>query len=204
MATLRTWWLSTAVDDEPSGRGSLVAGSDGTCYYLAHLAGTAADLVDGAAVRTGQVVGFVGDSHPEPGAPDPRAQAGRVADGGCPKVGPVVGVGGQPHRRSAAPGPRRGAPSGRRLRATTPPGGPGPRSWTGRGPAPSLAGPPRTAGAGLRHRLTSAVLCRIGHPRRGERDRDRGGSDGGLLPVGGGELVAAVQGAADDSEDDQR
>jgi hypothetical protein len=35
---------------------------DGTYYYLAHLAGTAPDLVDGAAVRTGQVVGFVGDS----------------------------------------------------------------------------------------------------------------------------------------------
>lgn len=35
---------------------------DGTYYYLAHLAGTAADLVDGGSVRTGQVVGFTGDS----------------------------------------------------------------------------------------------------------------------------------------------
>lgn len=35
---------------------------DGTYYYLAHLAGTAPDLVDGASVVTGQVVGFVGDS----------------------------------------------------------------------------------------------------------------------------------------------
>ncbi len=35
---------------------------DGTYYYLAHLAGTAPDLIDGAPVRAGQVVGFVGDS----------------------------------------------------------------------------------------------------------------------------------------------
>ena len=35
---------------------------DGTYYYLAHLAATAPDLVDGTPVRTGQVVGFVGDS----------------------------------------------------------------------------------------------------------------------------------------------
>jgi hypothetical protein len=35
---------------------------NGTYYYLAHLAGTAPDLVDGATVGTGQVVGFVGDS----------------------------------------------------------------------------------------------------------------------------------------------
>jgi hypothetical protein len=35
---------------------------DGTYYYLAHLAGTAPDLVEGVSVVTGQVVGFVGDS----------------------------------------------------------------------------------------------------------------------------------------------
>lgn len=35
---------------------------DRTFWYLAHLAGTAPGLVDGAAVRTGQVVGYVGDS----------------------------------------------------------------------------------------------------------------------------------------------
>ncbi|CAN5191377.1 hypothetical protein BH24ACT1_BH24ACT1_09440 [soil metagenome] len=61
---------------------------DGTYYFLAHLAGTAADLVDGGPVRTGQVVGFTGDSgnaaggvphvhfevHPRGGGPiDPKA-----------------------------------------------------------------------------------------------------------------------------------
>ena len=60
---------------------------DGTYYYLAHLAALAPDLVDGAAVRTGQVIGFTGDSgnaagglphvhfeiHPRGGAPiDPK------------------------------------------------------------------------------------------------------------------------------------
>lgn len=35
---------------------------DGTYWYLAHLSGIAAGLVDGQAVTTGQVVGFVGDS----------------------------------------------------------------------------------------------------------------------------------------------
>lgn len=39
-----------------------VTGADGTYYYLAHLAGIAPGLVDGATVRTGQVVGYVGDS----------------------------------------------------------------------------------------------------------------------------------------------
>jgi murein DD-endopeptidase MepM/ murein hydrolase activator NlpD len=35
---------------------------DGTAWYLAHLSGIADGLVDGSAVTTGQVVGFVGDS----------------------------------------------------------------------------------------------------------------------------------------------
>ncbi len=39
-----------------------VTGADGTYYYLAHLAGIAPGLIDGATVRTGDVVGYVGDS----------------------------------------------------------------------------------------------------------------------------------------------
>ncbi|MBW3651623.1 MAG: M23 family metallopeptidase [Actinobacteria bacterium] len=39
-----------------------VTGADGTYYYLAHLAGIAPGLVDGARVTTGDVVGYVGDS----------------------------------------------------------------------------------------------------------------------------------------------
>lgn len=35
---------------------------DGTFWYLAHLSGIAEGVVDGAAVTTGQVIGFVGDS----------------------------------------------------------------------------------------------------------------------------------------------
>jgi len=36
--------------------------SDGTYYYMAHLSGFAPDLANGAAVKQGRVVGFVGDS----------------------------------------------------------------------------------------------------------------------------------------------
>jgi murein DD-endopeptidase MepM/ murein hydrolase activator NlpD len=36
--------------------------ADGTYWYMAHLAGTAAELSDGQTVATGQVVGYVGDS----------------------------------------------------------------------------------------------------------------------------------------------
>jgi murein DD-endopeptidase MepM/ murein hydrolase activator NlpD len=39
-----------------------VIGADRTYYYLAHLAGIAPGLVDGATVETGDVVGYVGDS----------------------------------------------------------------------------------------------------------------------------------------------
>lgn len=35
---------------------------DRTSWYLAHLAGVAADLADGAAVKTGQLIGYVGNS----------------------------------------------------------------------------------------------------------------------------------------------
>ena len=48
-----------------SGLGGLsvyVTGADGTYYYLAHLAGIAPGLADGVTVRTGDVVGDVGDS----------------------------------------------------------------------------------------------------------------------------------------------
>lgn len=42
---------------------------DGTYWYLAHLSGIATGLVDGAAVRTGDVVGFVGTSGNAAGTP---------------------------------------------------------------------------------------------------------------------------------------
>jgi hypothetical protein len=42
---------------------------DGTYWYLAHLAGTAAGLAEGASVKTGDVVGFVGDSGNARGGP---------------------------------------------------------------------------------------------------------------------------------------
>jgi hypothetical protein len=42
---------------------------DGTYYYLAHLAGRAPGLVEGARVTTGQVVGFVGTSGNARGTP---------------------------------------------------------------------------------------------------------------------------------------
>lgn len=62
-----------------------VTGADRTYWYLAHLSGVAQDLVEGAAVRTGQVLGYVGDSgnarggaphvhfeiHPKGGGPIP-------------------------------------------------------------------------------------------------------------------------------------
>lgn len=39
-----------------------VTAADGTYFYLAHLAGTAPGLVEGATVATGDLVGYVGDS----------------------------------------------------------------------------------------------------------------------------------------------
>jgi hypothetical protein len=69
--------------------------ADGTYYYLAHLAGIAPGLVDGATVRTGDVVGYVGDSgnargglphvhfevHPGGGGPvDPKPVLDRYLD----------------------------------------------------------------------------------------------------------------------------
>jgi hypothetical protein len=72
-----------------------VTGADGTYYYLAHLAGIAPGLVDGATVRTGDVVGYVGDSgnargglphvhfevHPGGGGPvDPKPVLDRYLD----------------------------------------------------------------------------------------------------------------------------
>lgn len=65
-----------------------VTTADGTYYYLAHLSGLAEGVVDGLVVKTGDVVGFVGDSgnakgtpphihfeiHPQGGGPvDPKA-----------------------------------------------------------------------------------------------------------------------------------
>ena len=42
---------------------------DGTYWYMAHLSATRAGLVEGAAVKTGDVVGFVGDSGNAKGGP---------------------------------------------------------------------------------------------------------------------------------------
>ena len=44
------------------GLASYVTQPDGTYVYLAHLSGFAADKANGQAVKTGDVVGFVGDS----------------------------------------------------------------------------------------------------------------------------------------------
>jgi murein DD-endopeptidase MepM/ murein hydrolase activator NlpD len=54
---------------------------DGTYWYLAHLSGTAPDLVDGQAVVTGQLVGFVGDSGNAKGGP-PHLHFGVYPQGG--------------------------------------------------------------------------------------------------------------------------
>jgi murein DD-endopeptidase MepM/ murein hydrolase activator NlpD len=57
---------------EDAGLGGLAAyvtATDGTYYYLAHMAGTAPGLASGATVRQGQVVGFVGDSGNARGGP---------------------------------------------------------------------------------------------------------------------------------------
>ncbi|HEV2070692.1 MAG TPA: M23 family metallopeptidase, partial [Acidimicrobiales bacterium] len=116
-----------------SGLGGLsvyVTGADGTYYYLAHLAGIAPGLADGATVRTGDVVGYVGDSgnarggmphvhfeiHPGGGGPiDPKPILDRyLADAiaAAPEV--VVAyaearrVRGPPPGRARAPPRRRG------------------------------------------------------------------------------------------------
>ena len=59
---------------------------DGTYWYLAHLSGRAPDLVEGAPVRTGQVVGFVGTSGNARGTP-PHVHI-QIHPGGGPPVDP--------------------------------------------------------------------------------------------------------------------
>ncbi len=54
---------------------------DGTYYYLAHLSGLAEGLVDGQAVATGDVVGFVGTSGNAAGGP-PHLHIGIYPQGG--------------------------------------------------------------------------------------------------------------------------
>ena len=44
------------------GKGAFVTAPDGTYYYMAHLNSFSPDLVNGAAVKQGQVVGYNGDS----------------------------------------------------------------------------------------------------------------------------------------------
>jgi hypothetical protein len=84
-----------------------VTGADRTYYYLAHLAGIAPGLVDGATVETGDVVGYVGDSgnargglphvhfevHPGGGGPiDPKPVLDRYVSDALAAAGDVVGA----------------------------------------------------------------------------------------------------------------
>ena len=57
--------------------------ADGTYFYLAHLAGLASGFVDGMAVATGDVVGFVGDSGNARGGA-PHLHIGIYPHGGAP------------------------------------------------------------------------------------------------------------------------
>lgn len=59
---------------------------DGTAWYFAHLAGSAPGLVEGASVKTGQVVGFVGTSGNARGTP-PHTHL-QIHPGGGPAVDP--------------------------------------------------------------------------------------------------------------------
>ncbi|MCA1671664.1 MAG: M23 family metallopeptidase, partial [Actinobacteria bacterium] len=56
-------------DSGLGGKGAFVTEPDGTYYYLAHLNGFAPELSSGDTVRTGQLIGFNGDSGNARGGP---------------------------------------------------------------------------------------------------------------------------------------